>query len=234
MRVIAGTFKGRRLAAPKGDRLVRPTADRVKESVFSILREQVVDANFLDLCAGTGSIGIEALSRGAKHVTFLERDARCIKIIEKNLRTCGLLTESYIVAKPEDKWTLSRTQNTSPSPVRFVTPPSRWCIGNYGLYYKIRLLRRDAVKGISDLCRQSAVFEVIYFDPPYSVGFVSSSQLYMDCLELLAESSLLRVGGVLLVEHAKQYVAPDGIGSLKQSRQARYGDTVVSFYEKSL
>ena len=66
MRVIAGTFKGRRLAAPKGNRLVRPTADRVKESVFGILRERVVDAKFLDLCAGTGSMGIEALSRGGK------------------------------------------------------------------------------------------------------------------------------------------------------------------------
>lgn len=195
MRVIAGTFKGRRLAAPKGDRLVRPTADRVKESVFSILRGRVVDVNFLDLCAGTGSIGIEALSRGAKHVTFLERDARCIGIIERNLRACGLLAESEV----------------------------RHC-----------LLRRDAVKGISDLCKQSAVFEVIYFDPPYGVGLVNGSQLYTDCLKLLAESSLLRVGGVLLVEHAKQYVVPDGVGSLKQSRQARYGDTVVSFYEKSL
>ena len=94
MRVIAGTFRGRRLAAPKGHRLVRPTADRVKESVFSILQERVVDANFLDLCAGTGSMGIEALSRGAKHVTFLERDPRCIEIIQRNLHTCGLLTES--------------------------------------------------------------------------------------------------------------------------------------------
>ena len=193
MRVIAGTFKGRRLITPKGDRLVRPTADRVKESVFSILREQVVGANFLDLCAGTGSMGIEALSRGAKHVTFLEQDARCIGIIERNLGICGLLAESE----------------------------ARHC-----------LLRRDVVKGISSLGKRSAVFEVIYFDPPYGVGFVNGSQLYTDCLELLAEGSLLRVGGVLLVEHAKQYVVPDAVGSLKRHRQARYGDTVVSFYTK--
>ena len=220
------------MAAPKGNRLVRPTADRVKESVFSILREQVVDANFLDLCAGTGSIGIEALSRGAKHVTFLERDRRCIGIIEKNLRTCGMLTESDIMVKPEEKWTLSRTQNTSPSLAKFVAPPSRWYIGNYGLYDKIRLLRRDAMKGISYLCEQSAVFEIIYFDPPYGIDLVEGSQLYTDCLKLLAENSLLRVGGVLLVEHAKQYAVPDAVGGLRRSRQARYGDTVVSFYEK--
>lgn len=69
---------------------MRPTADRVKESVFSILRGQVVDANVLDLCAGTGSIGIEALSRGAKHVTFVEREPRCLHIIERNLAACNI------------------------------------------------------------------------------------------------------------------------------------------------
>ena len=193
MRVIAGTFRGRRLAAPKGNRLVRPTADRVKESVFSILRERIVNANFLDLCAGTGSMGIEALSRGAKHVTFLERDPRCIEIIERNLDTCGLLT------------------------------------GSQGRYH---LFRRDVVKGIASLCKQSIVFEIIYFDPPYGVDLVGGSQLYPTCLPLLAESSLLCADGVLLVEHAKRCVMPESVGNLKQSRQARYGDTVVSFYQE--
>ena len=89
MRIIAGKFKGRPLAAPKG-RTVRPTSTRVKESVFSILREWLIDANFLDLCAGTGSLGIEALSRGAKHVTFVEAARRCTRIIERNLQGCGL------------------------------------------------------------------------------------------------------------------------------------------------
>ena len=194
MRVIAGTFRGRRLATPKGSRLVRPTADRVKESIFSILQERIVDANFLDLCAGTGSMGIEALSRGAKHVTFLERDPRCIKIIERNLHTCGLLAESHA---------------------------------------RYHLLRRDVVKGITDLCKRSTVFEIIYFDPPYRVDLSGGSQLYTTCLSLLAENSLLCIGGILLVEHAKRVLLPDIIGSLKRSRQARYGDTVVSFYEKS-
>ena len=192
MRVIAGTFRGRRLAAPKGKRLVRPTADRVKESVFSILQERIVDANFLDLCAGTGSMGIEALSRGAKHVTFLERDPRCIKIIERNLHTCGLLAE----------------------------PHARY-----------HMLSRDVVKGIAYLCKRSTIFEIIYFDPPYGVDVVGGSQLYATCLPRVAESSLLCVSGILLVEHAKRVVLPDAIGSLKQSRQARYGDTVISFYQ---
>ncbi|MCG8620637.1 MAG: 16S rRNA (guanine(966)-N(2))-methyltransferase RsmD, partial [Proteobacteria bacterium] len=139
MRVIAGAFKGRRLVAPKGSRTVRPTTDRVKESVFSILREQVIDADFLDLCAGTGSMGIEALSRGAKQVTFLERDPRCIRIIEQNLRTCGL------PALPH-----TRCFDAAQKPT-----------------VSAHLLRRDAVKGISYLQKQAAVFRIIYFDPPY-------------------------------------------------------------------
>ncbi len=89
MRIIAGKFKGRRLTNPK-NMTVRPTTDRVKESVFSILHEKVINARFLDLCAGSGNIGIEALSRGAKQVTFLEQNLKCIRLIEQNLQACGL------------------------------------------------------------------------------------------------------------------------------------------------
>jgi 16S rRNA (guanine966-N2)-methyltransferase len=89
MRIITGKFRGKRLAPVKGGN-VRPTSDRVKGSVFSIIRERVVNADFLDLCAGTGNIGLEALSRGAKSATFIERDRRCIRVIEANLEGCGL------------------------------------------------------------------------------------------------------------------------------------------------
>ncbi len=88
MRIIAGKLKGRRLVTIKGLE-VRPTSDRVKESVFRILGERVIGADFLDLCAGTGNIGLEALSRGAKSVTFIERDYHCIRVIESNLEQCG-------------------------------------------------------------------------------------------------------------------------------------------------
>ena len=88
MRVVAGKFKGRRLKTPKGSE-VRPTADRVKESLFRIFGEQVVDADFLDLCAGTGNIGLEALSQGAKSTTFVDSNYHCIRIIESNLEMCG-------------------------------------------------------------------------------------------------------------------------------------------------
>lgn len=88
MRIIAGAFKGRRLTVKRAK--IRPTSDRVKGALFSILRESVNDANFLDLCAGTGNIGIEALSRGAKSVTFVDHDYHCMRVIASNLEQCGL------------------------------------------------------------------------------------------------------------------------------------------------
>lgn len=89
MRVIAGKYKGRKLDTLKGLK-VRPTSNRVKESVFSIIRNKVTDTNFLDLCAGSGNIGIEALSQGAKQVVFLDENLQCIRLIQKNLERCGL------------------------------------------------------------------------------------------------------------------------------------------------
>ena len=88
MRVVAGEFRGRRLAAPRGIR-TRPTADRVREALFSILGE-VSGARVLDLYAGSGALGIEALSRGAESAVFVERDARAAAVIERNLASLGL------------------------------------------------------------------------------------------------------------------------------------------------
>jgi 16S rRNA (guanine966-N2)-methyltransferase len=83
LRVVAGEFKGRRLAAPRGAR-TRPTADRVREALFSMLGD-VGGARVLDLYAGSGALGIEALSRGAASAVFVERDAQAVAAIERNL-----------------------------------------------------------------------------------------------------------------------------------------------------
>ena len=95
MRVIAGTQKGRRLHGPKGPGL-RPTADRVKEALFSILASRVIDSRFLDLYAGTGAIGIEALSRGAQRVTFVESDPAALHVLRANVTQCKLGTAAEI------------------------------------------------------------------------------------------------------------------------------------------
>ena len=94
MRIIAGKFKGRRLKTPKTS-AIRPTIDRVKESVFRILQNQITHAKFLDLCAGSGSIGLEAISRGAESVTFVDRHSDAIQLIRCNLHLCGLDTKIH-------------------------------------------------------------------------------------------------------------------------------------------
>ena len=88
MRVVAGEFRGRRLTAPRGVR-TRPTADRVREALFSMLGD-VTGARVLDLYAGSGALGIEALSRGAESAVFVERDPRAVAAIERNLESLGL------------------------------------------------------------------------------------------------------------------------------------------------
>ena len=89
MRIVAGEFKGRQLKSPTWEGL-RPTSDRLRETLFNILGDAIVGARVLDGYAGTGAIGIEALSRGAAHVTFVERDPRAVQLIETNLAVLGL------------------------------------------------------------------------------------------------------------------------------------------------
>ncbi|MDE2292548.1 MAG: RsmD family RNA methyltransferase, partial [Elusimicrobia bacterium] len=85
MRIIAGTARGRRLFATKTDMMVRPISARIRQSLFDILRPMVTGSYFLDLFAGTGAVGLEALSRGAQRAVFIEADKRCIQVIERNL-----------------------------------------------------------------------------------------------------------------------------------------------------
>ena len=99
MRIVSGTARGRRLRAPKG-RAVRPTADRVKEAVFSILesRDGCADVAVLDLFAGTGNLGIEALSRGASEAVFVDSSRAASDAIRENLRTAGF--EGEVLTMP--------------------------------------------------------------------------------------------------------------------------------------
>jgi 16S rRNA (guanine(966)-N(2))-methyltransferase RsmD len=102
MRIVAGIARGRRLRAPKG-RLVRPTADRVKEALFSILesRESSAGRAVLDLFAGAGTLGIEALSRGATEAVFVEPSRAASEAIQDNLRAAGL--DGEVLAMPAER-----------------------------------------------------------------------------------------------------------------------------------
>jgi 16S rRNA (guanine966-N2)-methyltransferase len=97
MRVIAGSARGLRLAAPKDPR-TRPISDKVKESLFGVIGSRVVDARVLDLYAGSGAIGIEALSRGASLATFVERGRPAVAVIRENLERTGLAERAEIHA----------------------------------------------------------------------------------------------------------------------------------------
>lgn len=96
MRVVAGTARGTVLKAPEG-MLTRPTADRVKEAVFSILHFDVQDAAVLDLFGGTGQLGIEALSRGAKRAVFVDHQQKACELIKENLRRTKFTQQASVV-----------------------------------------------------------------------------------------------------------------------------------------
>ena len=116
MRVIAGSLKGRRLKAPTWDGL-RPTSDKLRETLFNILAARIVGARVIDGYAGTGALGIEALSRGAAEVTFVERDPRAQRLIADNLAHCGI-REGYAIIRASVTRAL-RTLRTGAAPAMF-------------------------------------------------------------------------------------------------------------------
>ena len=102
MRIISGKYRGRKLKSPPSTQ-TRPTSDRLRETLFNVLAPRIHGARFLDLCAGSGAVGIEALSRGAARVTFVDRSRRLCGLIETNLEALGVEDESEIVcAEAED------------------------------------------------------------------------------------------------------------------------------------
>jgi 16S rRNA (guanine(966)-N(2))-methyltransferase RsmD len=113
MRIIAGEFRGRMIKSPTDSR-TRPTSDRLRETLFNVLAPRIEDARFLDLCAGSGAIGMEALSRGADHVTFVDRSRKACALIEENLDLLqiaedradvqALSAENFVGRKHENGW----------------------------------------------------------------------------------------------------------------------------------
>lgn len=98
MHIIAGTHKGRTIEVPK--HAVRPTMDRVRESLFAIIRNEVEEAEVLDLFAGSGSLGLEALSEGALHCDFVEKSFKVGRILQKNIQSLGLNDVAHVHLNP--------------------------------------------------------------------------------------------------------------------------------------
>ncbi len=177
MRVIAGTARGIRLKSFEGTE-IRPTLDRVRESVFNILAPRILEARFLDLFAGTGANGIEALSRGAELAVFVETHRKALQLIRDNL---------------------ARARQTQAQLAPLEIPR------------ELRQLRGE--------------FDIIYADPPFEW------REHEALLNTLSELELLAPEGVLLIEHpVKKVVLPDTCAGFEKYRDARYGNTGLSFY----
>jgi 16S rRNA (guanine966-N2)-methyltransferase len=119
MRVIAGSLKGRRLDAPTWPGL-RPTSDKLRETLFNVLQGRLPGARVLDAYAGTGAVGIEALSRGAAAVTFVEQDRRALALIGANLERCGV-SGGYTIERGPAEEVLGRLEPVFD--VVFLDPP---------------------------------------------------------------------------------------------------------------
>lgn len=187
MRITGGLFRSRVIKEP---RHIRPTQDKVRKSLFDILRGVISHACFLELFAGSGAVGIDALSNGAKQVIFVENDRRCCKIIEDNLRQLGLLVKESDQRK------------------------------------NIAILATDAFKAIEVLSKENRKFDIVFLDPPYYKELAKKSLQKLVAYDILAPHALV------VVEHSKKDLLAEVFSDLKCFKQTRYGDTVLSFYEK--
>ena len=121
MRVIAGTLKGRKLDAPDWEGL-RPTSDKLRETLFNVLAPRMKGARVLDGYAGTGAVGIEAISRGAAHVTFVEQDRRAAALIAANLEKCRI-TDAYAIIRTTVLQAIDRLRSEPAFDVILLDPP---------------------------------------------------------------------------------------------------------------
>ena len=134
MRVIGGSLKGRRLSAIKQEGNIislRPTTDRIKESLFNILSGGKFDikmekARILDIFAGSGALGVEAISRGAKSCTFIEKNKACVRILDANLNICNIKNQTNIKTFDATEFPLNPDQ---PYDLVFVDPPYQKSLG---------------------------------------------------------------------------------------------------------
>lgn len=142
MRVIAGRLRGRRLRSVPGW-TTRPTTGRARAALFDWIGPDIREARVLDLFAGTGAIGVEALSRGASHVTFVERDRRVRSVLEENLESLGLVPMARVLALDFHRAVRRLVREGQPYDLLFADPP-------YGTGWIRRVLHPEALPRLLD------------------------------------------------------------------------------------
>lgn len=141
MRIVGGTYKSRVLLEFKGN-AVRPTADKVRESLFNILQNRIYGSDFLDLFSGTGAMGIEAVSRGAKSVTFNDKSRESIELIKKNLEKLGI-SDGVKVVNFDAESLLSVSLDKFD--IVYIDPPYKSDFGEKALKVASRVLNRNGI-----------------------------------------------------------------------------------------
>jgi 16S rRNA (guanine(966)-N(2))-methyltransferase RsmD len=163
MRIVGGSAKGRKLKSPVGD--ARPTASRVRESIFNILQGRIEGARFLDLFAGSGAVGLEALSRGAEKVVFVEENRARAEAIERFVRELGWNERAVVIRIPAAKY-LARG-HCGEFDVVFADPPYRTDDMNAILtVLPSDLIAPDGVLVLEHLASMPAPDEISGFGPP--------------------------------------------------------------------
>ena len=211
MRVVTGEAKGKKLKSPKTIG-TRPIMDRVKTALFDILAPEVPDTRFLDLFAGTGGVGIEALSRGAARATFIEMDSKIVKLVHENLQITGLADRAETIHGDSFKF----LQAYQLQPVQ--QPQRRSGEQEKRLYIPAP---RDG---------QGRTYNIIYVAPP------QYEEMAARALDLLVRSSLPAEDGLIIVQiHPKErpgVVAVDP-HSFALTDERRYGSTLLLFYRRN-
>ncbi|HVP63949.1 MAG TPA: 16S rRNA (guanine(966)-N(2))-methyltransferase RsmD [candidate division Zixibacteria bacterium] len=206
MRVIAGKFRSRPLASLEGQE-TRPTYDRLKETLFNVLAAAGIleEAEFLDLFAGTGSIAIEALSRGAAHVTLVENNRRAARIINENLKVLNIADEAEVMECDVAEGLRRLRQQDRSFDVIFLDPP-----------YKMQGAYEQVLRLVSEsfVLQQSAL--------PAANN---------DAAPVPTSSALLRHGGILIAEHEKRFDPGNGTPQIARYRTLTQGESSLSFYK---
>ena len=187
MRIVAGEWRGRALAAPPG-RDTRPTADRVRQALFDMLlhapwggREAVAGARVLDAFAGTGALGLEALSRGAAHATFVERDRAALAVLRANIAACRAEARSTVLVC--DVLVLRPHPGSSPARIARIGAPGAAGLPGSGL------------PNAADCPDQGC--NLIFLDPPYGEDLIPRA------LASLRASGWIARGGLIIAETAR-------------------------------
>ena len=211
LRIGTGIAKGRRLKSVTG--AIRPTGSRVRGTLFDMLSTEIVDGIVLDLCAGSGVLGIEALSRGARCCLFVDNDRRAVRMIRDNLDRCGFGGQPGRHGQPGEHGRHDRQDGHTRQ-----RPPDRVGSNARGLVWMT-----DAVRSLEHLADHSCTVDIILADPPYG------DPVAREIIRTVSERSVLAPGGLLVLEHRGDD-PPETSADIDLVRRRDIGDTALSFF----